>query len=202
MKKILFFTVFCVALVFGGQQKSIYSVLEDATNSGITEGSSIPDEDRPKGFIIKHVKDEKISLDDDHDGILNEDDECPDTPEGKIVDENGCMKLIRLHVRFDFDRYSIKKEYKDEIEQAVSFLKDNPKLKTTIEGHTDSVGKHGYNQTLSEKRAKAVATVMVNEGVDKERMIVKGHGETIPVASNETDEGRALNRRVDISFDK
>lgn len=196
----LLFVMLLVSAVFG-ERTSLYSVVEDATNSGVTKGSEIPEEERPKGFIIKHAKSDKID-DDDGDGVVNSVDECKDTPEGKVVNDDGCMKLIRLHVRFDFDKYEIKNRYKSEIDKAVDFLKKNPKLHTSIEGHTDAIGNHEYNQDLSELRANSVATALHESGIDLKRMLVRGFGETIPVASNKSKEGRAKNRRVDISFDK
>lgn len=197
MKKLIMLLMFIFSVSFADTQNaSIYKVLEDSTSSGITEGSLVPDEQRPAGFIIKHVKDE------DNDGILGKDDKCPDTPDGKVVNSDGCIKIIRINVRFDFDKSNIKNEYKDEIEEAVKFLKDNSTFTATVEGHTDSTGTFTYNQALSERRAKAVATTLEQEGISPLRIEERGFGETIPVASNETKEGRAQNRRVDISFNK
>ncbi|WP_458700143.1 OmpA family protein [Sulfurospirillum sp. 1307] len=194
MKKIvlLLFISFCLSYA-GVTIKSV----EGATNSGITEGSLIPDKDRPKGFIIRHVKDDV-----DQDGVKDVNDECPDTPDGKVVDPNGCTKVIVLKVNFDFDKYDIKDEFKDEIKEAVMILKKNQSYKAVIEGHTDSVGTNEYNYVLSELRAKKVALAINEFGIDKSRLMTKGYGETVPIASNETKKGRAQNRRVEISFNK
>ncbi|WP_024954139.1 OmpA family protein [Sulfurospirillum arcachonense] len=196
MKNILILLVLFLSFSFAGQN-SIFKTVEGATNSGITEGSMIPDSKRPDGFIIKHIKN-----DFDNDGIQDQYDECLDTPEGKVVTSDGCIKLIRLNVRFDFDKSNIKNEYKDEIEEAVKFLKQNKTLTTTIEGHTDSVGTEKYNYVLSQLRAKKVAIALGNEGIDNKRIVTKGYGETKPVANNDSEEGRTQNRRVDISFNK
>ena len=195
MKKLIILLMFIFSVSLANAQ-SIYRAVEDSTSSGVTEGSLIPEEQRPAGFIIKHVKDE------DNDGILGKDDICQDTPAGKVVNKDGCTKLIRLNVRFDFDKSNIKNEYKDEIEEAVKFLKDNSNFTTTIEGHTDSTGTFTYNQTLSQRRGKAVSTTLAQEGISASRIEEKGYGETVPVASNKAVEGRAQNRRVDISFNK
>jgi OOP family OmpA-OmpF porin len=155
----------------------------------------IPEEQRPAGFIIKHVKDDL-----DNDGVLDKKDDCLDTPAGKVVTKDGCIKLIRLNIRFDFDKSDIKNEYADEINEAVDFLKKNSSLKTVVEGHTDSVGTHEYNYKLSDRRANRVAQALMAKGIDERRIFAKGFGKTIPIASNKTAEGRAKNRRVDISF--
>ena len=195
MKNIVVLLAVLVSFSFG---QSLYKTVEDSTNSGITEGSQIPESERPKAFIIKHVKD----VDMDKDGVVDTKDDCLDTPAGKVVNKDGCVKLIRLNVRFDFDKYDIKDEYKNEIDGAVSFLKKNSSYKAVIEGHTDWVGTNEYNYKLSELRAKKVALTIKKQGINVKRLITKGFGETVPVASNESEEGRAQNRRVDISFNK
>ncbi|MBU2898971.1 OmpA family protein [Vibrio hepatarius] len=86
-----------------------------------------------------------------------------------------------------------------EIQHIAQLLADNPTAKVKVIGHTDSSGSEAYNQKLSKKRAIYIATKLENNGVDKERIIVQGYGEMAPIASNETIEGRALNRRVDIT---
>lgn len=182
MKNMLISLMVLVTFSFG---QSIYKKVDDSTNSGVTEGSAIPEENRPKAFIIKHVKDEVV---------FNE--------EGKVLDENGDVKMIRLNVRFDFDKYDIKDEYADEINEAVKFLNKHETLSVTIEGHTDYIGTHEYNYILSQLRAKKVALELGAQGIAESRMTTKGYGKTVPVATNETEEGRAQNRRVDISFNK
>jgi len=169
--------------------RSLYKKVEDSTSSGSTEGSSLKDEQRPVGFIIKHVKDKPKK-------------EIVFNNAGKVLDQNGNIKLIRLNVRFDFDKSNIKDQYANEIKEAVNFLRKHIKLTTTVEGHTDSIGAFDYNQKLSEARADSVAQALLEEGIVKDRIEIKGFGETIPVAPNNTENGRAQNRRVDISFNK
>ncbi len=182
MKNIVVLIAVLVSFSFG---KSIYKKVDDATNSGVTVGSAIPEENRPDGFIIKHPKDEVVF-----------------NKSGKVLDEDGNIKLIRVNVKFDFDSYDLKSEYKNDISKAVKFLKKHKTLIATIEGHTDSKGTHEYNYNLSQLRAKKVALSLVHRGISKDRLITKGFGETVPLASNENKEGRAQNRRVDISFNK
>ena len=77
-------------------------------------------------------------------------------------------------------------------------MKDKPDLRVSVEGHTDSVGSVAYNQTLSERRAKTVRDYLVSQGIDASRITTRGFGKSKPIASNDTAEGRAENRRVEI----
>lgn len=185
MKKLLLLvslSIFSFAQTDGFQIKSV----EDTTSSNASKTVDIPEEKRPAGFIIYEAKEEKIAF--------NE--------AGKVLDKNGEIKLIRLHVNFDFDKYDLKNEYQDEIEEAVAFIKKNPTLSMSVDGHTDSVGTTAYNQSLSEKRAGTVKARLVLMGADAEKIETKGHGELEPIVANDTAENRAKNRRVDITFNK
>lgn len=132
--------------------------------------------------------------DDDQDGVENAKDKCPDTPKGAIVDADGCW--TSRDVLFDFDSKRIKKDFGPVLNNVVQILQANPKLQITVEGHTDSTGSEVYNQKLSEQRALAVKQTLIHQGVEATRLQDKGYGETKPVASNATREGRAANRRV------
>lgn len=182
MKHITVLLLILVSFSFG---QSIFKKVDDATNSGITNGSAISDKYRPAGFIIKHSGD---------DIVFNKD--------GKVIEEDGKIKLIRLNIKFDFDKYDIKKEYKKEINEAVDFLNKHKILSAVVEGHTDSIGTDEYNYILSQLRAKKVALVLSDKQIDKNRIITKGFGETAPISNNDSEEGRSQNRRVDISFTK
>jgi OOP family OmpA-OmpF porin len=101
-------------------------------------------------------------------------------------------------VHFDTDKYNIKPEYHKILDEAVSILKKNPSIKLQIQGHTDSRASEGYNQTLSENRAKAVMEYLVNKGISPSRLSTVGYGLTKPVAPNTTPEGMAKNRRAEL----
>ncbi len=136
-------------------------------------------------------------VDSDNDGVPDIYDECPNTPEGAKVDEKGCMKEVRLEIYFDLDSAEVKPEYYPEIEKIARFLKEHPDIKVEIQGHTDSLGSASYNLKLSQRRAEAVKKVLVEKfGISAGRIIAKGYGETKPIAPNDTEEGRAKNRRV------
>jgi OOP family OmpA-OmpF porin len=127
-------------------------------------------------------------------------DKCPNTPAGAIVDKDGCMHekvTIELKVEFDTDKSIVKDKYRDDIKRVADFMKEHPHTKTTIEGHTDSVASDAYNQKLSERRANSVREYLIKEfGIDASRLSHKGYGESRPIATNDTEEGRQKNRRV------
>lgn len=104
---------------------------------------------------------------------------------------------VELDVKFDFDRDTIRPEFRQDIQSLAEFMKTYPSVTTTVEGHTDSVGSDAYNQKLSERRAKAVRQALIGEGVDSSRVNAVGYGEARPIADNATDDGRAMNRRVE-----
>ncbi|MBR8465159.1 OmpA family protein [Campylobacter sp. faydin G-140] len=146
-----------------------------------------------------------VVLDDDNDGVLNDVDKCPNTPAGVVVDENGCEKVIVLRdlgVNFAFDSYKVSPTYATEIKKVADFMAKNDGYRVLLAGHTDSVGAEAYNQKLSEKRAEAVAKTLEDFGVSADKITTVGYGETRPVATNKTKEGRAENRRVEATFNK
>lgn len=104
--------------------------------------------------------------------------------------------MVLKNIFFNTNSYELKDESKAELEKLISFLNTNPKVKIEIGGHTDNVGDDKSNQVLSEKRALAVTEYLVAHGINKDKLTYKGYGESKPVASNETEEGRAQNRRT------
>jgi len=107
------------------------------------------------------------------------------------------MVSITLHVEFDFDKDSVRPEYHSDIMEVANFLKAYPKTDAVLEGHTDGTGPDEYNLNLSKKRAKSIKKYLVdNFGISASRISTKGFGESKPVATNNTREGRQQNRRV------
>jgi outer membrane protein OmpA-like peptidoglycan-associated protein len=107
-------------------------------------------------------------------------------------------KIILRGVNFDFDKAVIRSDARPILDQAVETLKEHGAIAITVEGHTDSVGTDEYNQRLSVRRATAVRDYLGGHGIDASRMSVVGQGESKPVASNKTSDGRAQNRRVEL----
>lgn len=141
----------------------------------------------------------------DGDGIDDSRDRCPDTPGS--VDTNGCpgisaedkalLELAMRAVQFDSGRSTLKSESYDILIQIGSIMTRYPDYNMTISGHTDNTGSASANQSLSERRSKACYDYLVTRGIDSNRIIYAGYGETNPIADNGTLRGRALNRRVE-----
>jgi outer membrane protein OmpA-like peptidoglycan-associated protein len=107
-------------------------------------------------------------------------------------------RLVLRGVTFDFNSAEIREDSRPTLDEAVLLLGDNRNVLVITEGYTDSVGSDEYNQALSVRRAEAVYRYLVNRGIAPERLTVKGYGESDPVASNDTEAGRAQNRRVEL----
>jgi OOP family OmpA-OmpF porin len=137
-------------------------------------------------------------MDSDGDGVTDDKDQCPNTPKGATVDARGCWTYAAV-VLFGFDSADIKSDAHPMLNEAVKILKKNPAIKVEVDGHTDNVGPAAYNVNLSERRANSVMKYFVDNGVEAERLTVKGFGLTKPAASNDTKEGRAKNRRVELT---
>ena len=106
-------------------------------------------------------------------------------------------KFITYGITFDVGKATIKPESMGEINRIVQLMNENPTLKFSVEGHTDSTGNATSNQTLSEQRSQAIVAKLVEFGIANERLTAVGKGQNNPIADNNTDEGRAKNRRVE-----
>jgi OOP family OmpA-OmpF porin len=112
------------------------------------------------------------------------------------------VKLATVgEAHFDFDKADLKPTARDVLDGAVKTLNDHPSARVVVEGHADSVGSDAYNQRLSERRATAVKNYLVRAGIDSSRIRTEGFGESKPVASNTTAEGRSQNRRAEVIAD-
>jgi outer membrane protein OmpA-like peptidoglycan-associated protein len=109
-------------------------------------------------------------------------------------------KIALRNVFFDTGKSTIKAESNTELDRLVKLMKDVPGLKIELSGHTDNTGSASGNQKLSQARADAVVTYLVSKGIAKSRLTAKGYGDTKPVASNSTNEGRQLNRRTEFEI--
>lgn len=134
--------------------------------------------------------------DSDGDGVSDNNDDCPGTPEGANVNQRGCW--ILGGVPFDPGKWKLNPGVYPNLDDIVSVLKKNPTMRVEIQGHTDSFGSLRYNTALSEKRAGAVMKYLLGKGIGKERLTSKGYGFSKPVATNDTPEGRVMNRRVEL----
>lgn len=106
--------------------------------------------------------------------------------------------VVRLNnIFFDFNKATLKEESFPELDRVIAFLKDNKNMQIEINGHTDNVGGDDYNLKLSDDRSKSVYDYLMSKGIDGARLKYKGYGETKPVSTNDTEEGKAMNRRVE-----
>jgi outer membrane protein OmpA-like peptidoglycan-associated protein len=120
----------------------------------------------------------------------------PHVKDFQLVKEGMAITLRGVY--FDFDKSTIKPESRPALEDAAKILNDNPTINVEIQGHTDSKGSDEYNLSLSDRRAASVVGYLVqNLGIASSRLTSRGYGESQPIATNDTDAGRALNRRVE-----
>ena len=110
------------------------------------------------------------------------------------------LVLDASDILFAFDKWVIRAEVVPELDQWADYFLQNPQVTAEIDGHADSIGSVGYNQTLSERRAEAVKNYLLKKGVDSKSFVTKGFGESQPKAPNTTAEGRQKNRRVELQF--
>ncbi len=127
--------------------------------------------------------------------------------EQEPISEDFYLKPIKAgeqtqlnNIYFDTDSYLLREESSTEIKKISSFLADNPNVRIEISGHTDDVGSDAYNMELSEKRAKAVYVALVDNGIDKDRLIYRGYGKTRPLVKNQNEASRQRNRRIEFSI--
>ena len=133
-----------------------------------------------------------------------------DLPKGdgfNLVNKDIELKNIKVgsnitlrNVFFNSGKWDVKSDSYAELDRLVALLSDIPSLKIEISGHTDNVGSESFNELLSQRRADAVVNYLAGKGVDKKRLSAKGYGQSKPVDSNNTSEGRALNRRTEFEI--
>lgn len=109
-------------------------------------------------------------------------------------------KIVLRNIFFEFNKSTLSPESSIELDRVAGFLDSNPSLRIEISGHTDNIGSAVFNQSLSENRAKSVMDYLIFKGIHQSRLEYQGYGYTQPVSSNETEEGRALNRRVEFKI--
>lgn len=139
----------------------------------------------------------QVNDDQDNDGVLNELDKCPDTSPGVDVLSNGCERIELKGVVFALNSAELLPSAKRALNRQLEELKSG-ELRVEIGGHTDAQGPSEYNRDLSLRRARAVRDFFVNNGIDPKLLEIEGYGESEPLASNDTSEGRERNRRVEL----
>lgn len=164
--------------------------------------------DKPEVTVAPEAKTQVVEVvkttgleDSDGDGIVDSKDKCPGTPPNTRVDGDGCPlpKVLQLKgVTFEFNKDRLRPDSKTVLDTVVEIMKRYPEMQVELAGHTDNVGSDSYNQKLSEKRAEAVRQYLIAAGIPSANMTAVGYGEKEPIATNDTDEGRELNRRTEL----
>lgn len=108
--------------------------------------------------------------------------------------------VVLKNIFFATDSFELKEESNAELQTILELMQKNPKIKIEISGHTDNIGKDEYNLTLSNNRASSVKQWLENNGINSERIVAKGYGKTHPIADNNTEQGRNLNRRTEFKI--
>lgn len=188
-----------------------------------SDGDGVPDAndncpDTPAGI---QVGADGCPVDTDGDGIPDYLDECPNSPAGakvlqngcaltgdcrrpragEQVDQNGCaveQRFILKGVKFEFDSDRLTEDAKLILNEVAGTLQAYPDVSVELQGHTDNIGSDAYNQGLAERRAISVKTYLSGREVEAARMTPVGYGEAQPIASNDSEEGREENRRVEL----
>jgi len=154
---------------------------------------------------------EIVAVDSDGDGIDDSQDRCPNTAPGQNIDAVGCPVLFLVEqgqrrplvlqgVTFASGRSVLTEESYSTLDEVAASLAAHPEIRIEIAGHTDATGSAEVNQRLSLARARAVMMHLARSGISPERMVAVGYGPDRPIASNGTPEGRARNRRVELSI--
>ncbi len=145
------------------------------------------------------------AIDSDNDGVTDPQDKCPDTPATHRVDSNGCTIYKEIteqrdlgSILFDNDSSVVKSESIARIEKLANYMNKNPQSTVMISGHASDVGRADYNMQLSDKRAHAVAKILINQfGIGAERVKAQGFGITQPVIPGRSSEANKANRRIE-----
>jgi len=146
--------------------------------------------------------------DNDKDTVVDLEDQCPNEPGVVGGDKPGCPKKpslvivtekeikITQQIHFEFDKDKIRPESFPILDAVGEVLQQNPKIKIEVQGHTDNKGSAAYNKNLSDRRAASVMKYLTSHGIDKTRLVSHGYGMERPIVPNDSEQNRALNRRV------
>jgi len=162
-----------------------------------SDGCPIPPKKKIVKAVVPKAPKKIVTIDSDHDGVVDSLDRCPNTPKGFLVNKAGCGIKKRLEVHFKSDSANLAAGSVQEIRKFAQYLERMPHVTVTIVGYTDSSGYFRKNMVLSRQRANAVRKALISLGISPKRIKAVGKGPLNPIANNETKEGRALNRRIE-----
>jgi OOP family OmpA-OmpF porin len=171
-----------------------------------SDGDGVPDSrdkcpNTPRGVAVDA---DGCPLDSDHDGVPDYLDKCPGTPAGLKVDADGCEieELVLKGVNFRSDSAQLTPDSFAVLDQVLTVLRARANARAEVRGYTDARGSDGYNLRLSARRAAAVVDYLTAHGIARDALSAAGLGKANPIASNDTEAGRAENRRVTVQFSR
>ncbi len=170
--------------------------MEDKDHDGV-EDSKDQCMDTPIGV---QVDENGCAFDRDKDGVKDYEDACPDSMPHAKVKADGCADFVSFRLYYAPRVNEITPKSMLVLEKAVGFLQEHPEYKVRIIGHTDNVGDDDYNMKLSKERAEDVLKLFNRKGINFNRLEAIAKGESEPIADNQTDEGRQLNRRIEVEL--
>jgi OmpA-OmpF porin, OOP family len=177
----------------------------DVNDKDSTGKTCINDPEDPDGY---EDADGCPEPDNDKDTVADLEDQCPMEPGPPGGDKPGCPKKpslvivtekeikITQQIHFEFDKDKIRKESFPILDAVADVIRQNPKIRIEIQGHTDNKGSADYNKRLSDRRAASVRKYLIAKGIEESRLTSRGYGMEVPIVPNTTDQNRALNRRV------
>ncbi len=168
----------------------------DLDNDGVPD----KDDECPDTAIGTSVDYKGCVLDSDGDGVIDLKDNCPDTNKDFVVDGYGCPQTATLKVNFEPGKSNVSDSLINQLETFALFLKQNKAYQVVIYGYTDSIGDEVENKKLSQQRANAVKEALKRYDISITRLTSIGKGEVDPIADNKTEEGRAINRRIEVEL--
>ena len=221
-----FLATFGINFAFGGEKKIAETKVEEhaAPEEVVVDSDNdgVPDNlDKCPGTPVRTAVDKNGCPrlpDSDMDGVVDYFDKCPGTPPNVIVDKDGCPPIVEqkqeahaqvpdkvfiaLNLQFDTGKAVVKRKYYKAVKKVADFMKEHPKTKVVIHGHTDNVGNKASNIRLSKARAESVRKCLIdNFGIKASRITAVGHGPNKPIASNEINTGRQKNRRIEAAIE-
>ncbi|RUO32070.1 OprF [Aliidiomarina sedimenti] len=150
---------------------------------------------------------QETSRDSDRDGVPDNRDQCPNTPRGHVVDDEGCSVMVEQNIRhelivnFEFDSADVRSRFYGDIEELGALMRDHEDVSIEIGGHADLIGPDDYNQDLSERRAEAVKQVLVERfDISADRISTRGYGKRRPVVDEISLEANPRNRRIEATL--
>jgi OOP family OmpA-OmpF porin len=147
-----------------------------------------------------------VVLDSDLDGLLDDDDQCPNTPKGMSIDSVGCATFIGEvndlieNVQFETNSSLLTEASKMALNEIADILESYAAIGIEVQAHSDNTGSAAYNKILSQNRARSVVQYLAEKSIVQSRLTSLGFGEENPIADNNTKAGRAINRRVEFKL--